>query len=121
MKGSNTHTNIIRERLTILMVILFCVLVSSSEYIIVNDAAGTVTSEQQDGQQNSKDENSTFLHTAVDAVVPFVVIVANHAFHLIYEIVGFEGVALPADTNTSKLTNHFFEILFEQIISVNAP
>ncbi|MEX0883916.1 MAG: hypothetical protein WDZ72_10625, partial [Cyclobacteriaceae bacterium] len=63
----------------------------------------------------------TFLHSAMDAVVPFVVFAVDHTFHLIYEIFGNEAADFRVRLNESLLYNHLFEVLFEHIISVNAP
>lgn len=102
-----------------MVVLFFCFLISSSEYIIQDDPA-TVRQEQQSNQDENPVEGETFVGAAVDAVVPFVFAAVGHVFNLIYEIEEFKPVT-SAGMVTVKYTNNFFEILLEQIISNNAP
>lgn len=121
MKRNAANRKVIRERLTIFLVILFCVLISSSEYISFSDQEEAVKTEKSSDSQDQSQDHKTFLHTAVDAVVPFVIAAVDHAFHLIYEIFDGENTVVSSDFKISIQNNHFFEVLFEQIISVNAP
>src|SRR5690606_7400701 len=118
MKKSQGHRNLIRERITIMMVLFFCFLISSSEYIIQDDPA-TVKQEQQ-SQDDKPVEGETFISAAVDAVVPFVFAAVGQVFELIYEIEEFRPIT-SAGMVTLRLTGDFFEILLEKIISTNAP
>jgi len=120
MPNNKTYKTIFKERITILMVLTFCVLVSSSEYIIQSSSEETQT-EQQNPSNDASEENSTFLHTAVDAVVPFVVVVLDQVFHLISEVIGLERQPSSHYKGLITYSNQFFEILFEHILSTNAP
>ncbi len=120
MEINRTHKNVFKERITILMVLLFCVLVSSSEYIIQSTSEETQT-EQQASSNDASEENSTCIHTAVDAVVPFVVVVLDQVFELISEVVGPERQPTSQYTGLTAYSNQFFEVLFEHIVSTNAP
>ncbi|MEX2593999.1 MAG: hypothetical protein WD426_14585 [Anditalea sp.] len=119
MNKSQRNRDIIKERLTILLVFFFCFLISSSEYII--EDSQVEVNHEQGTQDDDSDENETFYNAAVDAVVPFAFATVDHAFHLIYEIVGFETVIFTAGSIVSKYPSHFSEILLERIISINAP
>lgn len=120
MENNKAHKNVFKERITILMVLLFCVLVSSSEYIIQSSSADTPT-EQQASSNDASDDDSTCIRTAVDAVVPFVVVVLDQVFHLISEVVGPENQPTSQYNGLIALSNQFFEVLFEHIVSPNAP
>lgn len=101
------------------MVMFFCFLISSSEYIIQEEPV-TVKKEQQANQDEGPVEGETFLSAAVDAVVPFVFTAVSHVFSLIYEIEAF-GPVISSGMVTVKHSSDFFEILLENIISSNAP
>lgn len=113
------NRDLFRERLTMLLVFFFCILISSSEYIIQDSHAET-KQEQQSGPDESPVEGETFLSAAVDAVVPFVFAAVDHAFHLIYETEGFREL-VSSGVVVFKFTSPFSEILLEKIISINAP
>lgn len=118
MKKSQGHRNLFRERITVMMVLFFCFLISSSEYIIQDDPA-TVKQEQQ-SQDEQPVEGETYISAAVDAVVPFVFAAVGQVFDLIYEIEEFRPITSPGMV-TVKFTSDFLEILLEKIISTNAP
>lgn len=120
MENNKAHKNVFKERITILMVLLFCVLVSSSEYIIQSSSAKTPT-EQQTSSNDASEDNPTCIRTAVDAVVPFVVVVLDQVFHLISEVVSPENQPTSQYNGLIALSNQFFEVLFEHIVSTNAP
>ncbi|WP_439482965.1 hypothetical protein [Cyclobacterium plantarum] len=120
------HNKLIRERLTLLVVMLFCVFVSSSQFAVdidVNSSGVDIQLDLNGAQEEepSQSEDQTFIHTAIDAVVPFVLVVFDHAYHFIYEIAGAERPKVNFYLDVEPSYNHLFEILFEQIISVNAP
>ena len=102
------------------MVLLFCALVSSSEYILLTDSEATQT-EQQNQSSEPTEEDATFIHTAVDAVVPFVVVVLDQALHLIFEVIGLDRQPTSRYKGFINYPNQFFEVLFEHIVSTNAP
>ncbi|WP_158855993.1 hypothetical protein [Lunatibacter salilacus] len=120
METNRAHKNVFKERITILMVLLFCVLVSSSEYIIQSSSEEILT-EQQTSSNDTSEENTTCIHTAVDAVVPFVVVVLDQVFHLISEVISPESNPTSQYNGLIAYSNQFFEVLFEHIVSTNAP
>ncbi|HLU89384.1 MAG TPA: hypothetical protein VKZ51_06080 [Cyclobacteriaceae bacterium] len=120
MRKKQENRNVIKERMTILLVFFFCVLISSSEYLL-DEVPGTVNIEQQEAQEEGSAEGKTFLNAAVDAVVPFVFATVDHIFHLIYEIEVYELRVFAREFHPIKHANHFSEILLERIISTNAP
>ena len=117
MKKSQKHRNLIRERITVMMVLFFCFLISSSEYIIQDDP---IVKQEQQSQDENPVEGETFVSAAVDAVVPFVFAAVGQVFNLIYEIEEFRPIT-SAGLVTLRFTSDFFEILLEKIISTNAP
>lgn len=123
MNKPYTHKQLIRERLTLLLVVFFCVLISSSEYLVQfeENQGEQVKTEQHQDDESSEKNGSTFIHTAVDAVVPFVGVVMDQVFHFMYEIFGGEAKLSTDLVSFIPSSNAFFEILFERIISTNAP
>lgn len=120
MNVKKSHSGLLKERLTILVVMFFCALISGSEYLVQAEE-DNVKTEQSSQKEDASDENATFIHTAVDAVVPFVVVVLDHVFHLIYELVVPERQTASLYSNIFKSSNTLFEVLFEHIVSPNAP
>lgn len=102
------------------MVVTFCVLVSSSEYILLGDSEDPKI-EQQAPSGDSSEEDATFIHTAVDAVVPFVVVVIDQALRLISEVIGLDRQPTSEYKGVTNYPNQFLEVLFEHIVSTNAP
>src|SRR5690554_392402 len=119
MNGTQKHRDLFRERLTMILVLFFCVLISSSEYII-QDSPADIQQEQNSDQDKGAPDGETYLSAAVDAVVPFVFAAVDHVFDLIYEIGEFKATA-SSGIAVVKYTGQYSEILFEKIISTNAP
>ncbi|WP_154856064.1 hypothetical protein [Cyclobacterium xiamenense] len=122
---NQTTNGIVRQRLSLLLVLLFCTFVSVSELTVQLDADSSLINLQfdldDDAAENDAGEEKTFIHAAIDAVVPFALVVVDHAYHLIYEVSGGGNLRLGFDAGSGPPFNQLFEILFEQIISVNAP
>ncbi|WP_157470357.1 hypothetical protein [Cyclobacterium amurskyense] len=125
MKLNRKNKGLMRQRLTLLIVMLFCVFVSSSELMLSIDSKENslavqldLSSDNEDGQS---DDTRTFIHTSIDAVVPFVMYALDYAYHFIYEIVIADRPQTNFNLGTDLEYNQLFKILFEQIISVNAP
>ncbi len=125
MENNRTNSGILRERLTLMLVLLFCTFISVSEFTVRMDADSSQFDLQfdvsGDNSEGDSGEEETFIHTAIDAVVPFALVVVDHAYHLIYEVSGIGNPSLAFDAGIGPSFNQLFEILFEQIISVNAP
>ncbi|MEX2512574.1 MAG: hypothetical protein WD398_06695 [Cyclobacteriaceae bacterium] len=122
MSKNRRNSKLMHERMTLILVLFFCVFISSPEFFVEEDVRTTnevLQSPVNDSEDNQ--DQKTFLHSAIDAVVPFVVFAVDHVFHLIYEIIGSEAADFRVRLTENLLYNHYFEVLFEQIISVNAP
>lgn len=117
MNAKQKNSNLLRQRLSMALALLFCLTVSSIEYVA--DHGIKTSLEQQDG--SSQNQEQTFLNIAVDAVVPFALEVSQTVFYLIYENIDFEGKFLAFETSTISLFNSHIEILFERIISPQGP
>ena len=114
MKPTRTYTSLMRQRVTLMLAILFCMFVSSIEYTPSQDEI-TKTEQQSDHPEQ------TFLNVAVDAVVPFALQIAHSVFYLLYQVFSFE-IELPSiQTTAASIPISWVEILFEQIISTKGP
>lgn len=118
MKSNNRNSNLFKQRITMALALLFCLFISSVEYI--PESSSIVSQEQQD-HQSEQDQNQTFLNVAVDAVVPFVVNVSHTVLYLIYQIKQESNSSIHVETSTFLHPNQLVEILFERIISTKGP
>jgi hypothetical protein len=118
MKQTKQHSRLIQQRITVMLALLFCMLISSVEYVPVTGSSAKIEKQET---TNSQDQNQTFLDVAVDAVVPFVVHVSHSTLYFIYEIVRFKGTSLITETTSIFQPNQLVEILFERIISTKGP
>lgn len=114
MKNRLIHSNLFQQRFTLLMALLFCLFISSVEYVPQN-------SESSKTEQASKNQDQTFINVAVDAVVPFVLHVADTVLYLIYQIFSFEFEIPSLQAVSAYYPNQLVEILFERIISTKGP
>lgn len=114
MKKSTIHSKRFQERFTLLMALLFCLFISSVEYI-PQQGESTKT------EQNPDLPDQTFISVAVDAVVPFVVHVAETVFYLIHHVFSFEFKLPTLQAVSAFYPNQLVEILFERIISTKGP
>ena len=125
MKLNRKNKGLMRQRLTLLIVMLFCVFVSSSEIVLSLDSKENSLEEQldlsSDKEDGESDDTRTFIHSSIDAVVPFVMYALDFAYHFIYEIIVADRPQTNFLLGTDLEYNQLFKILFEQIISVNAP
>ncbi|WP_143962714.1 hypothetical protein [Litoribacter populi] len=119
MNRNRKNRSLLKERVTILLVVFFCILISGSERFVQFDSS--VKKVEQAASEEQPNENQTFLDVAVDAVVPFATTVAETALYFIYEIVGFEKETFAVKEEVSRYPSHFLEILLTRIISPNAP
>jgi hypothetical protein len=114
MKTRKTDDRLFQQRFTLLIALLFCLFVSSVEYF---PHEGNIAQSERSSDQ----PDQTFLNVAVDAVVPFVLHVANTVFYLICQIFSFE-LKLPLQKAVSAFyPNQLVDILFERIISTKGP
>ncbi|EMS31206.1 hypothetical protein C943_02353 [Mariniradius saccharolyticus AK6] len=121
MTKTKNHTNLWKQRLSLLLVFVFCLLVSASEYFPLESKQFDGTEQTDKSAQDSSSGNETYLNVAVDAVVPFAAGLASQVFHLIYEYVSFEPPVRSGHSVSAPLNYPFWEILLERIISPNAP
>jgi hypothetical protein len=114
MKKWTLSSKRFQERFTLLVALLFCLFISSVEYVPQD-------SESAKTEQSSENSEQTFLNVAVDAVVPFVIHVADTVFYFIHHVFSFL-LKLPSLQAVSVFSsNQLVEILFEQIISTKGP
>jgi hypothetical protein len=114
MKSSKKINGFKKQRITLLLAVLFCLFISSVEYY--PQAEGVTKTEQQ-----SDHPGQTVVKLAVDAVVPFALHVVHTSFYLIYQIFSFE-IKLPSlQVVDASIPISWVEILFERIISTKGP
>jgi hypothetical protein len=121
MTKTRNHTDLWKQRLSLLLVLVFCLLVSASEYFPLESKHSDSTEQTDKSARDSSSGNETYLNVAVDAVVPFAAGLASQVFHLIYEHINFEPLVLSGHSVSVPLNFPFWEILLERIISPNAP
>jgi hypothetical protein len=114
MKKTTIHSRRFQERFTLLMALLFCLFISSVEYVPQDSQIAKT-------EQSSENPDQTFLNVAVDAVVPFVLHVADTVFYLIHQVFSFEVQVPPLQAVSAFYPNQLVEILFERIISTKGP
>ncbi|MBC6367762.1 hypothetical protein [Algoriphagus sp. AK58] len=114
MKNRILNSTMFRQRFSVLMALLFCLFVSGVEYLPDNQ-------EKPRSEQSSENPDQTFLNVAVDAVVPFVLHVADTVLYLIYQIFSFEFKIPTHQAVSAFYPNQLIEILFERIISTKGP
>jgi hypothetical protein len=114
MKNRKTYHSTSQQRFSWALVLLFCLFVSSIEFFpsSTNQTRPEPTSEQPD---------QSFLDVAVDAVVPFVLQVANTVFYLISQLFRVDFFLNLPQVAAASFVNSFTEILLERIISPQGP
>lgn len=110
----------LKQRISFLLVLLFCMLTSGVEYLPQLQQSST-TSTELSQNDSDKDGEQTFLSVSVNAVVPFAVAISQHVLHVIFEFVFTEKSKVSTVVSTIAQNFHFREILLERIISTNAP
>ncbi len=118
MKQTKSSSNLLQQRITVMLALLFCLFISSVEYI---PSAGADDQIEKQQQSSNGDQDQTFIDVAVDAVVPFVVHVSQSVLYFIYEIVRFKGSTFLTESTSIFQPNQLVEILFERIISTKGP
>ena len=114
MKNKAHNRTPFQQRFSLMLALLLCLFVSSVEYLPEGKAQAT-------SEQSAEQPGQHFLDVAVDAVVPFVVQVADTVFYLISLVFRFD-IALPLPGSSSaSYVNSLAEILFERIISTKGP
>ncbi|MFD2034127.1 hypothetical protein ACFSKL_04955 [Belliella marina] len=121
MRREERNISLLKQRITLLMVMFFCMLISGMEYFPNQVSEDSKTNRETKTEKESPQQNQTFLDVAVDAVVPFVTSLGQQTLYIIYEIINFESVSISKTANQVLLNLEFREILFERIISTNAP
>lgn len=114
MKTRTPHNSLLQQRFTLLIALLFCLFVSSVEYLPQECGAAKV-------EQTPDNPDQTFLNVAVDAVVPFVVHVSQTVLYLISQVFSFEFKTPSIPSVSAFYPNQLVEILFERIISTKGP
>jgi len=114
MKNRKTNQRTSKQRFSWALVVLFCLFVSSVEFF-------PTTPEKSRSEQSSEQPDQSFLDVAVDAVIPFVVQVANTVFYLISQISQIDFSLPLSQVGKVSFVNPLTEILFERIISPQGP
>lgn len=109
-----------KQRASLVLVMFFCTLISFNEYLPSGQESETDKKEITDDHEN-QNQQETFLNIAVDAVVPFVTVLGQQLFYLIYENFTFEKPEITSEKLNLKVNLPYWEILLERIISTNAP
>jgi hypothetical protein len=113
--------NLWKQRVTLMLTMLFCMLVAGTEYLPQHVQEDSALKQEQSNKTDQSSDNETFLNIAIDAVVPFVTVLSQQVFYLIYENLIFERPSV-SDLGASFSVNlPYWEILLERIISPNAP
>lgn len=113
-KNFGTSSNLIKQRLTLLLVLILCFFVSSIEYLPTGI-------DQVQTEQSAENPDQTIVSVALDAVVPFAVQVAETVFYLIYQIFSFELKLPTLQAISACIPGSLVETLFERIISTKGP
>lgn len=121
MRNQSRNIALLRQRATILLVLFFCLMVRGAEYFPKGADQSKKNNKEQSRDADSSSEHRTFLDVAVDAVVPFVTVLSQQVFYLIYENFSFEKPTADGGSISFPLNFPYWEILLERIISPNAP
>ncbi|AFL83286.1 hypothetical protein Belba_0631 [Belliella baltica DSM 15883] len=121
VKEEKENINLFKQRITLIMVMFFCMLVSGMEYFPNLSQDENTEKQETSTEKEAPQQNQTFLDVAVDAVVPFVTTLGSQVYYIIYEIVNFEAPSASLALSQAIIDLEFREILFERIISTNAP
>jgi hypothetical protein len=121
VRKATKNIALLRQRATIMLVLFFCLLVSGAEYFPKTAEQNNNSKQEQSQESESSTENQTFLNVAVDAVVPFVTVLSQQVFYLIYENYTVEPPISNGVSASLPLNFPYWEILLERIISPNAP
>lgn len=121
MNKSQQHINMWKQRVSLILVLAFCMLVTGAEFVQKTDHEANPETKEHSQNQEDNAESQTFLKVAVDAVVPFVTVVAQQIFYLIYENLKIEKINITGTALSLPVHLPYWEILLERIISPNAP
>lgn len=121
VRKNSKHIGIWKQRTTLLLVLFFCMLISGFEYLPQQVLDSRNSQKELNKDASDQTENQTYLNIAVNAVVPFVTVIGQQVFYLIFESINFEKPSVSGPDISLPLNLPFWEILLEQIISTNAP
>ncbi|MGY6558848.1 MAG: hypothetical protein ACXIT9_06155 [Nitritalea sp.] len=126
MKQNQTPQTVTwKQRLSLLMAVFFCFLFSSGEFFYEKlRQSSELQVEQQAETSDAERENvpgESFLSAPVQAVIPFISLIAEQMLYFIYEILSPLQPKGEWTLRLVPLSGDFHTILFERIISKNAP
>ncbi|WP_009034923.1 hypothetical protein [Indibacter alkaliphilus] len=121
MNKKQQYINLWKQRVCLGLVLFFCMLVTGAEYIHTPSEKEELTKKEYNENSENNQEKQTFLNVAVDAVVPFVTVVGQQVFYLIFENLKIEKVKTAGQLISVPVNLPYWEILLERIISPNAP
>ncbi|EIM77041.1 hypothetical protein A3SI_06934 [Nitritalea halalkaliphila LW7] len=120
-----THTVTWKQRLSLLLAVFFCFLFSSGEFLYEQlRQHADVHLEQSAASADAERESvpgESFLAAPVQAVLPFISLIAEQMLYFIYEILPPLQPKGEWTLRLIPLSGDFNTILFERIISKNAP
>ncbi|WP_194776012.1 hypothetical protein [Pararhodonellum marinum] len=119
MKNNQRHNGLNKKRFSLFLVLMLCFFVSGLEYHPALDTTPSVEDSQSGSEEN--EVPGFFLNAASDAIVPFVTNLATAVLHFIYEVKPVETLNYFFEIDFGPQNSQFIQILFERIISTNAP
>ena len=121
MRKKGNHIEIWKQRASLLLVLFLCMLISGVEYLPQQEMDRSQSKMELGQDPSDQTEQQTYLNVAVDAVVPFITVVGQQIFHLIFENIIFDNQNELGNDISLLFNLVYWEILLEQIISMNAP
>lgn len=121
VRKQGNHIDIWKQRASLVLVLFFCMLISGVEYLPQQEMDGFQSKKELGHDPSDQTEQQSYLNVAVDAVVPFITVLGQQVFHLIFENIIFEKKNELGKDISLLFNLVYWEILLEQIISINAP
>lgn len=121
VRKKGNHIEIWKQRASLMLVLFLCMLISGVEYLPQQEMDSSRSKMELGQDPSEQTEQQTFLNIAVDAVVPFITVVGQQVFHLIFENIIFDNQNELGKDISLLFNLVYWEILLEQIISINAP
>jgi Na+/H+ antiporter NhaC len=121
MKNRQQHIALWKARATFAFLVVFCALISSMEFMPKMVHESDWKKIETSTEDTSSNENEALFNISVNAVVPVANVLSPQIFHFIFEIILPEKVSIGTFTQRIYTNEYFYKVLFERIISTNAP
>jgi hypothetical protein len=121
VKNKRLHISLWKKRVTLALLVLFCALISSAEHLSKEVHGSNLANQEASSTEKNPTEDQTILTIAVNAVVPVANILSPQLFHFIFEIVLPKRTSIGTFPQKVYTNEYFYKVLFERIISTNAP